>query len=239
MAISFSISMGRKGLRTIDMNRTLVTILTWNKVKKLKKTIDSFLKYNKKESFDILVLDNGSTDSTEKYLKKKGVNYIKNKSNQGIYLGCVKLWDYAFHHNYKFILHLENDFSSIGQTFLKELEDYLDENKEIGFVRLNDKKDLNINYITKDKIIYYDCKYVGGHKICKFNYHFCFNPYLFRAEYSKIFSKQPYEFDRFENNETMAQQRYQDFIGLHGARIMSDCPFKTLKVDHSAKGWKS
>ena len=88
------------------------------------------------------------------------------------------------------------------------------------------KKDKKKNVISHKKIRYFDKINMDEFKICKFNYHFCFNPYLFRSEFVKVFSKEPLNLKK-EKNELILQKRYQKNIGLIGAKIMNKFPFRS------------
>jgi glycosyltransferase involved in cell wall biosynthesis len=218
--------------------RTLVTILTWNKLDVLKKTIDSFVDLNPHEEFDLIVLDNGSSDGTKEYLKNNNIAHILHDANVGIYKGTMILWEHAYRNKYNFILNLQNDFISIHRTPLRKLEEYLDINSDVGFVRLNDKKDKSKNSVTNKKIVYTDKTQIDEFEVCKFNYHFTFNPCLFRTSYVPFFTKEPLDLKR-EKNELILQKRYDQNVGLLGARIMSNYPFQTFPANHKVNGWHS
>lgn len=170
----------------IHKNRTCVVILTWNRLNKLKETVKSFRRYNPNfPKEDIIVMDNGSTDGTREWLEKNRIYYLENSYNRGAQEGKFRGWQHAAGH-YKFIVFLEDDFPCIRRVPISNLEFYLDNNNEVGYIRLNDKKYLNVHWITKDKPVYSIKQHLCEEfKIQKSNYHFTSNPMIFRTSLVK------------------------------------------------------
>jgi len=164
------------------LNRTAIVILTWNRLHTLKNTINSFRKYNKINSNDVIIVDNGSTDKTPEFLKNTDYDIILNKSNMGAQMGKYIGWNRAFERGYDFILFLEDDHSCYRTVPILDIEKYLDINKDVGIVRLNDKGYLNRHQITHLPIRYYPRKELNDKfKIFKCNYHFTSHPSIFRT----------------------------------------------------------
>jgi len=68
---------------------TSIVILTYNKLNYTKKCIESIRKYTFKESYEIIVVDNASTDGTIEWLKTQSdIITIFNKENLGFPKGC-------------------------------------------------------------------------------------------------------------------------------------------------------
>ena len=68
---------------------TSIVILTYNKLNYTKKCIESIRKYTCKESYEIIVVDNASTDGTIEWLKTQSdIITIFNKENLGFPKGC-------------------------------------------------------------------------------------------------------------------------------------------------------
>lgn len=61
--------------------RILAVVVTYNRKKLLKECIEALLQTE--GSFDLLVVDNHSTDGTERYLKENGIAYIRLEKNMG------------------------------------------------------------------------------------------------------------------------------------------------------------
>ena len=68
---------------------TSIVILTFNKISYTKKCIESIRKYTSKGSYEIIVVDNASTDGTILWLKEQSdIITIFNKDNLGFPKGC-------------------------------------------------------------------------------------------------------------------------------------------------------
>jgi len=163
--------------------RTAIVILTWNRLSTLKNTIRLLMDYNTKiRDKDIIIVDNGSTDGTPEFLKRTNYNIILNKKNLGAQMGKYIGWNYAFKKRYDFILFLEDDHPCCRTVPIKYVERYLDKNKDVGIVKLNNKKFLKNNKISHLPIECYKKEKLNGKfKIFKINYHFTSNPSIFRA----------------------------------------------------------
>ncbi len=69
--------------------KTSIVIPVFNQLKYTGMCLDSIAKNTPRGSYDIMVVDNGSTDSTKAWLKKKKIRVIANKKN----LGVAKAWN--------------------------------------------------------------------------------------------------------------------------------------------------
>ena len=173
----------------------LVTILSWNRRKILKKTVDSFM--SKHDGVDYLAWDNGSTDGAVEMLKSRGIEVMSSPSNVGIFEGTKFMWMEANDRGYEFVINLQNDFPCIRKIPLDDMVDYMRANEDVGFVLLNDKRKMkkishtgrvsiktrkcDINKLTGEKIRLGKPKKVGETSFIKFNHHFTFNPTFVRV----------------------------------------------------------
>lgn len=90
------------------MTKTSIVILTYNNLQYSKLCIESIRKYTVKDTYEIIVVDNNSTDGTVEWLKnEKEINTIFNKENLGFPKGCNQGIDIADKSND--ILLLNND----------------------------------------------------------------------------------------------------------------------------------
>lgn len=83
------------------MHKLLITMATYNRVKLTKLTVDSLYKTSSPDEFDLVVIDNGSTDATNSYLKElKGryANFSAMLLPRNI--GVAKAHNLALLHNY-------------------------------------------------------------------------------------------------------------------------------------------
>lgn len=177
------------------MNKTIVTMITWNRLSLTQETINSLFKHSGK--CELLVVDNGSTDGTIQWLRENGHEVLENGENLGIFMATRRAWFEAYNRGYKYILNLQNDFPCIRPVPFSDIENFLDDNKDVGFVQLNDKSKLLVargdgsfkvkkrdrtqNYLTKKPLKYSDWIRVGDTEFAKSNHHFSFNPNLFRS----------------------------------------------------------
>jgi GT2 family glycosyltransferase len=65
-----------------------IVIPTWNTAQVTQRCLLSIFKFLPSGSFDVIVVDNGSTDNTKKLLSKFKINYIKNTKNLGFARAC-------------------------------------------------------------------------------------------------------------------------------------------------------
>lgn len=174
----------------------LITIVTWNRLKLTKNTLRTFWQHNGKDH-PILVVDNGSSDRTLKWLNKHRIEVIINKTNQGIYMATRTAWFEALNRGYEFIVNLQNDFPSIRPMPFNSLEKYMDDHKNIGFIMLNDKSRLMVhhsdgrisvkkrrrtrNFITHAKFKFGEFEKYDNLTIRTTNHHFSFNPNFIRS----------------------------------------------------------
>jgi len=166
--------------RTSMKNRTCITILTWNRLPVLKETLKLLYKHNGRYS-DILFLDNGSSDGTVDWLKSKKYEVISFPKNLGVYRGTLPLWEEAYKRGYDFILNLQDDFPCRGTVPFGLIEKYLDDNPDVGYVRLNEKRDQKRNIVTGEDIAFVHRERMGKYKFKKYNYHATFNPTIMKS----------------------------------------------------------
>ena len=73
----------------IFLNNTSIIILTYNNLNYTKECLDSIKKYTKEGTYEIIIVDNNSTDGTVEYLKSQpDLKVIYNKENMGFPKGC-------------------------------------------------------------------------------------------------------------------------------------------------------
>ena len=88
-------------MNTSSLPKTLVTILTYSEGEKLKKLISSF---PDNRNYDVLVINDGSSDDTENYLKSFSLNYISHTTNLGVGNGILTAISYAQEKSYEIIV---------------------------------------------------------------------------------------------------------------------------------------
>lgn len=110
---------------------TSIIILTYNKLNYTKLCIESIRKFTPKDCYEIIVVDNNSTDDTVKWLKKQiDLKVIYNKQNNGFPKGCNQGIEISKGEN---ILLLNND-TIVTPNWLENLNEALYSSDDIGVV---------------------------------------------------------------------------------------------------------
>lgn len=114
------------------MTKTSIIILTYNNLDYNKNCIYSIKNFTPKGSYEIIVVDNNSSDGTAEWLKEqKDIKTILNNENKGFPAGCNQGIAAAADGND--ILLLNND-TIVTPNWLDNLQACLHSNKEIGAV---------------------------------------------------------------------------------------------------------
>lgn len=115
------------------MNRkTSIIILTYNNLDKTRDCIESIRKYTDKDSYEIIVVDNNSTDDTKLFLEDQDdIKVIFNESNVGFPMGC-NIGIANAEETYDILL-LNND-TIVTKNWLSNLKKCLYSDEKIGAV---------------------------------------------------------------------------------------------------------
>lgn len=115
------------------MNRkTSIIILTYNNLDKTRDCIESIRKYTDKDSYEIIVVDNNSTDDTKLFLEEQDdIKVIFNESNVGFPMGC-NVGIANAEETYDILL-LNND-TIVTKNWLSNLKKCLYSDEKIGAV---------------------------------------------------------------------------------------------------------
>jgi len=108
-----------------------VIIITKNQKSFLQKTLPILAKQNFKETFEVIVVDSGSTDGTIEYVKKQKVRLIEIPSDNFNYAHAFNTG--AKVANGKYLVRLSGDSIPIGNMWLSEIVNGFD-NGKIGGV---------------------------------------------------------------------------------------------------------
>ena len=93
------------------MKKILLIIPSFNEEKNIEKTYNMILNHNKKykTSYDILVINDGSTDNTKKILEEKNIPHINLINNLGIGGAVQTGYKYAYENNYDIAIQFDGD----------------------------------------------------------------------------------------------------------------------------------
>ncbi len=112
--------------------KTSIILLTYNHFECTKACIESIRTFTKKGTYELIVVDNASTDETRKYLKKqKNIKVLYNEENKGFPMGCNQGIELSSKEND--ILFLNND-TIVTKNWLSNLKTCLYSEDAIGAV---------------------------------------------------------------------------------------------------------
>lgn len=91
--------------------KILIIIPAYNEEANILKTCNTIMQYNKKHktNYDIVVINDGSTDRTEEILKENNINHIKLINNLGIGGAVQTGYKYALENNYDIAIQYDGD----------------------------------------------------------------------------------------------------------------------------------
>lgn len=119
------------GIKRETYMKTSIIILTHNQLGYTKQCIESILKYTKEGSYEMIIVDNHSTDGTVEWLKQqRNIKTIFNNENLGFPKGCNQGMEVATGEN---ILFLNND-TVVTENWLDNLLACLYSADDIGAV---------------------------------------------------------------------------------------------------------
>ena len=95
----------------MENNKVLIIIPAYNEEDNILKTVNSIYDYNKKNKtkYDVVVINDGSTDNTEKVLSDNKINHVKLINNLGIGGAVQTGYKYAYENNYDIAVQFDGD----------------------------------------------------------------------------------------------------------------------------------
>lgn len=93
------------------MHNIVACVVTYNRIKKLKKCIESLLLHSY-QNFDIVVVDNGSSDGTREYLKELSENNRIDFEETDINIGGAGGFNFAIkstYYKYEYLWLMDDD----------------------------------------------------------------------------------------------------------------------------------
>lgn len=152
------------------------------------------LKMVKRDDVFIHLWDNMSSDTVKEFLKKQDFIDEYNFSDRNLYdlVAMHYLIKKAESLGCEFVIHLEDDFLFYDEDFLDDAYEFMDKNKDCGYLRLvkyeyGDKQKYtkdsshpkpdkanwqrHFNVITEETLRWEDCGLIGNHRFYKNNWH--------------------------------------------------------------------
>lgn len=149
--------MNRQLNRMRKPNVSIIILTYGNGLPHVKKCLDSLAKITY-HNFEIILVDNASTDNTVEIIQKSKVKIIRNKKNLGFCIGNNQAAKIA---RGKYILFLNND-TVVTPNFLTILVSELENDKSIGVVQpkirqliKKDKLDACCSFLTSTGFLYH------------------------------------------------------------------------------------
>jgi len=197
-----------------------IVITTYRRPFYLKRTLESFFKWNVNNAsqFVIIILLQGDKDEDTESVLREHKTKINRIIRQGVNLGCARGYSFLMgeiaKEDWPYVVYLQDDFESNDSLsqYLSELIHLLESEREIGCIRLRSIRDsVNpYNIISRRKMRYK--RTIGNVAIG--NGHFTFNPTIARTAVVKEIIP--------VSSEKDAMKKYQK-LGLKTGQLLSNC----------------
>lgn len=116
----------------IQLINVCAVVVTYNRLELLKECVENLC--NADGEFDILIIDNSSTDGTEEFLKSSSLKYIRMKSNIGGAGGFYEGIKHAVIKGYDYIWVMDDDTIINNESLVKLLDATKILNGNFGFL---------------------------------------------------------------------------------------------------------
>ncbi|OAB74071.1 glycosyltransferase [Paenibacillus crassostreae] len=132
-----------------EQTRTNIIILTYNKLEYTQTCIESIRRYTERGTYQIIIVDNCSTDGTREWLADQtDILTIFNEENVGFPKGCNQGIELTSSGD---ILLLNNDVL-VTENWLALLQECLHSSPDIGAVGPTHNGEVSVNYNTADEL---------------------------------------------------------------------------------------
>lgn len=120
---------------SMNIKKVAIILVNWNGFEYTNDCIAS-LQHVKNVDFDIILVDNGSTDHSGKQLKQRYPSIILIEAGQNLgFTGGNNLGlQYSLNNGYTYSMMLNND-TTVESNFLEELVNYMDQHPQIGAIQ--------------------------------------------------------------------------------------------------------
>lgn len=129
------------------MKKVLLLIPAYNSELSIKSILDKILSLKNKldsNSFEVLVVNDGSNDNTKSILKQYEVNTIENKKNLGLGISLYKGYTYFLNNKYDYLITLDSD-GQHDPLSIPEIIFELNNGADIVFASRYSKNSMKIN----------------------------------------------------------------------------------------------
>lgn len=98
--------------------KILIVLPAYNEEESIGKLLDQLKSYEKKDLYDVLVIDDGSKDRTAEIVREKGIHVISQVFNMGYGAALQTAYKYAKDNDYEYVFQLDAD----GQHDVKNID---------------------------------------------------------------------------------------------------------------------
>ena len=111
-----------------------IIIPVYNRIEMTLRCIEQIRRQNRNSTYELIVFDNGSTDSTPDLLSsERGLHYIRDEKNLGISGACNRASEKA---SYPFLCFMHNDLFIFRQDWVRDIVGFFEERPQAGVVGL-------------------------------------------------------------------------------------------------------
>jgi len=197
----------------MDKPKVSVLILSYNGKELLEDSVSSYLA-NDYENFDVVVIDNGSTDNTKEYVEQNfpKAKLIRLEKNRGYSGGFNFGLDYAFNQNNAKHAVITNNDVKVDNQLIKELVNVAETDEMIGFVTgkvyYYDKPDTLQTVGKKEDPVYWNGGHIGSKEIDTGQYEEITERYFADDIYTLASKKMYDEIGAYDENFLFQSEEY-------------------------------
>ena len=197
----------------MDKPKVSVLILSYNGKELLEDSVSSYLA-NDYENFDVVVIDNGSTDNTNEYVEQDfpKAKLIRLEKNRGYSGGFNFGLDYAFNQNNAKHAIITNNDVKVDNQLIKELVNVAETDEMIGFVTgkvyYYDKPDTLQTVGKKEDPVYWSGGHIGSKEVDSGQYEEVAERYFADDIYTLASKKMYDEIGAYDENFLFQSEEY-------------------------------